>query len=100
MQVVMVLWVHTHVGILANTGTNERSAGAKALRYLLKQARKAQGLDRPVQIAHDGAAAWYSVTSGPVSVHCMSREIREQLGLEQMWGNGADLTWYAPSALP
>jgi ribosomal silencing factor RsfS len=69
-------------------------AGAKALRYLLKQTRKAHGVHRPVQIAHDGVAAWFSVTSGPISVHCMSREVREQLDLEELWGKGADLTWY------
>lgn len=31
----------------------------------------------------------------------MSREIREQLDLEELWGRGADLTWYqqGPPAL-
>jgi Ribosomal silencing factor during starvation len=69
-------------------------AGAKALRYLLKQTRTAHGVYRPVRIAHDGVSAWFSVTSGPVSVHCMSREVREQLDLEELWGKGADLTWF------
>lgn len=80
---------------------NDCCAGAKALRYLLKQTRKAHGLHRPVAIADDGVAAWFSVTSGPVSVHCMSREVREQLDLEDLWGKGADLTWYqkGPSVL-
>ena len=76
-------------------------AGAKAVRYLLKLTRQARGLQRPVQIAHGGVAAWFSVTSGPVSVHCMSREVREQLDLEELWGHGADFTWYqqGPPAL-
>lgn len=31
----------------------------------------------------------------------MSREVREQLDLEELWGHGADLTWYqqGPPAL-
>lgn len=54
-----------------------------------------------MSIAHDGSTPWYSVSSGPVSVHCMSLGIREQLDLEDLWGRGADLTWYqrGPSVL-
>lgn len=71
------------------------------MRYLLKQARREAGVARDVQIAHDSTTAWYSVASGPISVHCMSRDIREQLNLEGLWGERANTAWYqrGPSAM-
>jgi ribosomal silencing factor RsfS len=76
-------------------------AGAKAVRYMLKRARVEAGVAKDVPIAHDSTTAWYSVASGPVSVHCMSREIREQLNLEGLWGEGATVAWHqrGPSAM-
>lgn len=64
------------------------------MRFVLKQARKEAQVAREVVISHDAATPWYSVNSGGISVHCMSRDVRAELDLESLWGNGTNETWW------
>lgn len=51
-------------------------------------------MSREIIIAHDASTPWYSVNSGGISVHCMSRDVREEVGLETLWGTGTNETWW------
>jgi hypothetical protein len=69
-------------------------AGANAVRYLAKQAREQTGDSRAVPVHQYGETPWFSVSCGALSVHCVGREVREELELEKLGPGPSSVTWW------
>jgi hypothetical protein len=67
---------------------------------MLKQARRKAGVLTDVPLHHDNDTLWYSVSSGPISVHCLNAEEREHLALEELAPSEGAITWWRPGARP
>lgn len=61
---------------------------------MLKEARRKAGVHRDVALHHCHGSPWYSVSNGPISVHCMGAEIREEIALEELAPSEAAITWW------
>jgi ribosomal silencing factor RsfS len=71
--------------------------GARAIKFMLKEARAKAGSARPVGLYHDRSTPWFSVACGAVSVHCMSADVRAELELEALAAAPGDVVWWQRS---
>lgn len=78
-------------------------AGARAVQFQIKEAiRKVQGeeLHRDVSLTGDLDGGWYSVDKWGISVHCLTRDHRADLQLEELWGEAGNVRWWRQSERP
>lgn len=78
-------------------------AGARAVQFQIKEAiRVADGeeLHRAVTMTGDIDGGWYSVDKWGLSVHCMTREHRAELQLEELWGERDNVRWWRQAERP
>lgn len=61
---------------------------------MVKAVRRDAGVTRDVALAADPAVPWFSVAAGSVHVHCLGRELREELELEELWGGADNVRWW------